>query len=366
VPSIQYLSEIIDSLPIAAIIVNTSGEVRLFNTQAEALLGHSRTAIIGKSMEELVPERFRSSHRVVRKQYMEKAQARPMGAGRDLFGLHMNGAEIPIEIGLSPISTEAGNFTLATIVDLTERRQRSTELQRANDALEQSNLDLQRFAYIASHDLQSPLRNISGFVQLLKLEYGGRLDEQADDWIQRTLKSIEQLQNSIRDLLAYSRVDCGTAHFATSSLKDVVDHSLQLLETSIRDSGAQINVAVLPIVYGDPAQLSQLVQNLIVNALKYRSSAPPIIDISAKRGVDEWVIAVRDNGIGIDPKFTESIFELFSRLHNHHSHPGSGIGLAVCRRVIQRHGGRIWVESVVGRGSIFYFTLPDAKQRVKK
>jgi len=224
-------------------------------------------------------------------------------------------------------------------------------------------MELKQFAYVASHDLQSPLRSISGFVQLLKLEYEGKLDEQAQDWIGRTVRAIAQMQTLIRDLLSYSRVDARSRPFVQIPFIEIVNDARTLLESSIHDSGGQVTWGPLPDVMGDRSQLVQLIQNLIGNGLAYRSDKPPHIHITADRSGEEWVFSVRDNGIGIDPKHHEQIFEIFKRLHNQKEHPGTGIGLAVCRRVVNRHGGRIWVESELGHGSTFHFTIPEEKER---
>lgn len=346
-------------MPTAVVVVDKHGAVKLINTQAEKLLNFNRADLIGKPIEILVPMRFRQHHRDVSANFIAKPAARPMGAGRDLSAQRKDGSEVPVEIGLHPILIEGDTFTLATIVDLTERKRANEDLRRANLALVRSNQDLQRFAYVASHDLQSPLRNIAGFVQLLQLEYAGRLDSQADEWIRRTVKSIEQLQTSIRDLLAYSQVDSTTERLQTISMQDVVDDTLRAHENSLREVNATVVTAEMPIVSGDFSQLLQLLQNLIANAVKYRGADTPRLHITAQRGKNEWVFAVRDNGIGIDEKFTERIFEIFYRLHTAQAYPGTGIGLAICRRIVERHGGRIWVESKLGVGSIFYFTLPD-------
>ena len=239
-------------------------------------------------------------------------------------------------------------------------RQHQDELQQANQALELSNLDLQRFAYVASHDLQTPLRSISGFVQLIQSEYAGRLDAQADDWIQRTVHATQVLQTLIRDLLTYSRVDAEPHPYERVSFREIFDDAVLLLGASIEDSAARVTCGELPTLMADRSQLVQLMQNLIGNALKYRGRAPEV-HVAAQRNDTEWVISVRDNGIGIDPKYHERIFEIFQRLHNQQHYPGSGIGLAVCRRVVHRHSGRIWVESEPGCGSIFYFTIPERK-----
>ncbi len=243
--------------------------------------------------------------------------------------------------------------------------QRTAELAAANQVLERSNIELQQFAYVASHDLQSPLRSISGFVQLLKSEYEGKLDEQADDWIRRTVQAIGQMQTMIRDVLAYSRVESRSRPFAPTAFLDVFNDAVALLESSIRDARGQVSCGDLPVVMGDRSQLVQLMQNLIGNGLKYHSEEAPRVHVSAEHNGDQWTFSVRDNGIGVDPKHHERIFEIFRRLHDQTQYPGTGIGLAVCRRVVARHGGRIWLESEPGHGSVFRFTLSEGTDKIQ-
>jgi PAS domain S-box-containing protein len=232
-------------------------------------------------------------------------------------------------------------------------------LEQTNEALVRSNAELKQFAYIASHDLQTPLRNICGFVQLLHANYAGALDEQANDWIGRTVQCTQQMHTLIQDVLAYSRVDSQALPLQPTPFREVFNDAVALLEAPIQEADGQVTCDELPTVAGDRAQLAQLMQNLIGNALKYHGSEPPRVHVSARPGESEWIFSVRDNGIGITAKHHERIFEIFRRLHNQQEYPGTGIGLAICRRVVHRHGGRIWVESEAGRGSTFYFTIPE-------
>jgi PAS domain S-box-containing protein len=254
-----------------------------------------------------------------------------------------------------------GGWRLAGIVqDVTERARQAAALKQANEALERSNMELQRFAYVASHDLQTPMRSIASFVGLLQTTYADKLDAQASDWIYRTVASIHSLQTLIRDLLDYSRLDAPGRAFESVACRDVFDHAVSLLTASIREAGAQVTCGELPTVNGDRSQLVQLMLNLVGNAIKYRSAAPPRIHVSAELTGQEWTFAVSDNGIGIAPRHHERIFEMFKRLHDQREFPGTGIGLAICRRIVHRHGGRIWVDSDTGKGSVFYFTIPTA------
>jgi PAS domain S-box-containing protein len=353
----------------------------LVNAETEKLFGYHRSELVGQRVEKLVPTRFRVEHPHLRQGFFVSPQARRMGAGRDLFAVRKDGSEFPVEIGLNPIETSEGPFVLSAIVDLTERKRledalrdvnqelerrverRTAELAHSNEALERSNLELMRFAYVASHDLQSPLRSISGFLQLIQRDYAGRLGEEADTWINRVVENTKRMRTLIQDLLAYSRVESTARPFAPTDFREVFDDAIALLEAAIRDTGAQVTCGDLPVVMGDRSQLVQLLQNLIDNGIKYHGPAPPRIHVLAEQSGNEWRFSVHDNGIGIDPKHKERIFEIFQRLHTQQAYPGTGIGLALCRRVVHRHGGRIWVDSHLGRGSVFTFTLPADKER---
>ncbi|QEG40363.1 PAS domain-containing sensor histidine kinase [Roseimaritima ulvae] len=251
-------------------------------------------------------------------------------------------------------------------VDITERIETQQELERlntalaaANEALQQSNLDLQHFASLASHDLQAPLRAISGFSQFLKNEYEGQLDETADGYINRIVGGVQRMNQLIRDLLEFSRVDSQAMPPQRVDLNDTCDDAVALLQAAIKDSEGRVTRDNLPQVSGDPAQLSRVLQNLIGNALKYCRERLPEIHVSAVQQPDQWTITVQDNGIGIPAEDRERVFEIFRRLHRSEEFPGTGIGLAICRRIIQRHGGRIWIEPTEDHGTKIRFTLPN-------
>ena len=232
------------------------------------------------------------------------------------------------------------------------------ELEDRTAALERSNAELEQFAYVASHDLQEPLRTVSSYVQLLAERYAGRIDARADRYIGHSVAAVERMYTLINALLAYSRVDRRGRPLVPTAATAVVAQVLDELAALIRDTAAEITWDPLPTVPADAVQLTQLFQNLIGNALKYRSERPPRIHIGVERRKDRWQLAVRDNGIGIDPEYAQRIFLVFQRLHSWDEYPGSGIGLAICERIVERHGGRLWVESQVGQGATFFFTLP--------
>ncbi len=225
--------------------------------------------------------------------------------------------------------------------------------------LELSNSELKRFAYVASHDLQEPLNHVSNYVQLLEMRYGDRLDEDAKDFIGFAVEGVSLMQTLIDDVLAYSKVDTQIGEFTITDVGVALEKALTNLQRRIRQTQAQIQIAdSLPTLRADGTQLMQLFQNLILNALKFRSSTPPQIEIKVERREDEWLFSVKDNGIGIDPQFHERIFVIFQRLHTRDEYPGTGMGLAICKKIIECHRGKIWVESELGKGSTFYFTIP--------
>lgn len=350
----------VDSAPTAMLMVDGAGTIVLINNEIETLFGYEREELLGKKMEVLVPERYAAHHPDLRAHYLSDAHSRRMGAGRDLYARRKDGGEFPVEIGLNPIKTEEGRFVLAAVVDLTERKRVEAELRAANDALVASNLELQQFAYVASHDLQEPLRTIRIFSEFLQREYRGKLDETADMYVSQISGSAGHMHSLVGDLLSIARVESRARTLKPVSLEEVFESSMTMLATSIADAGATVTSDRLPCVVGDAPQLTQLLSNLIGNSIKYRGADSPKIHVSSTRDKDRWTISVTDNGIGIEPRYFQKIFEIFRRLHASSNYPGTGIGLAVCRRIVQRHDGEIWVESVPGEGSVFSFTLKDA------
>lgn len=236
-------------------------------------------------------------------------------------------------------------------------------LKRSVAELERSNTELQQFAYVASHDLQEPLRTVGSYVELLAVRYKGKIDPTADRYISFVVEGVNRMSALLNDLLAYSRVGTRGKPFAQVQMRRIYELAAGNLRTAIRESGARITVDELPEVAGDDTQLLLLVQNLIANGVKFRKrDAKPEIHISARRGENEWIFSVKDNGIGIEPRFFERIFVIFQRLHTREEYEGTGVGLAICRRIVERHRGRIWVESKPGEGSTFYFSIADKKQ----
>ena len=238
-----------------------------------------------------------------------------------------------------------------------ERKRTEVRLARRSAALQRSNAELEQFAYVASHDMQEPLRMVSSYTQLLAKRYGDKLDGNAREYIDYAVDGVMRMQSLIRDLLQFSRVGRKDQAFDSVSCESLLQTSLLNLAATVRENNAVVTHDSLPIVLGDEMQLSQLFQNLIANAIKYRGEVAPRVHIGCRRGSGEWLFTVKDNGIGIDPEYFDRIFVLFQRLHGKDAYEGTGIGLALCKKIVERHGGKIWVESAVGEGSTFYFTL---------
>lgn len=238
-------------------------------------------------------------------------------------------------------------------------RERTAALASRTKDLERSNGELEQFAYVASHDLQEPLRMVASFTQLLAKRYGDKLDESAHDFITYAVDGATRMQTLITDLLAFSRVGTQAKPLEPTECDAVLDRVLASLKLAIHESEAVIQRDPLPQVMADPVQLGQLFQNLLSNAMKFRGQAQPRIYLSARKDGDSWTFSIRDNGIGISPDHTDRIFVIFQRLHTKVEYPGTGIGLAISKKIVERHGGRIWVEAAPGGGSVFYFTIPS-------
>jgi PAS domain S-box-containing protein len=252
-----------------------------------------------------------------------------------------------------------GSSVVGTMRDVSELKAAAASLEEAVRQLAESNAELERFAYVASHDLHEPLRTISGYVQLMERKFTNDLDDEGKQFLGFVRAATQRMHDLIQDLLSYSRISTGGRATGDVSLDAVVADVKENLELPIRQSGACVRVGELPTVRGDLVQMTQLLQNLMSNALKFHDgNETPMVDVYCDRRADEWVISVQDNGIGIDPECHDLIFEAYKRLHGQEKFPGTGMGLAICRKIVERHGGRIWVESSPGDGTCFRFTLP--------
>jgi PAS domain S-box-containing protein len=346
---------VVEASPHGMVMVDPGGRMVLVNREIERLFGYTREELLGQPIEILVPARTRAHHPSLRTTFQGSPQSRAMGAGRDLFGRRKDGSELPVEIGLNPIETEEGLFVLASVVDISPRKQAEEELRRSNEELE-------RFAYVASHDLQEPLRTVTSYMQLLSRRYRDQLGGDAAEFIDFAVGGAKRMQHLIEDLLAFSRLGTRGRTFVSTDANVMFRTVIRSLQAAIEESHAVVSSDPLPQVLVDAGQFEQLLTNLIGNALKFRGSDPPAVEVTAQRVGRFWQFSVRDNGIGIDPQFADRIFVIFQRLHGREDYPGTGIGLAICKKIVERHGGRIWVTSTPGSGSTFFFTIPAAPE----
>lgn len=332
----DLLHTTLSSIADAVVATDLDHNITFINPVAQALSGWSEAEALGKSIDTVC--------RIV-----EEESAL----------LSRDGRRIPVDTRSAPIRDKRGNTIGAVLVfrDITQRR-------AAEDAVQRSNLDLQQFAYAASHDLKTPLRTVANFSQLLAVRYKNRLDQDANEFIDFIVSAAKHMEQLLDALLEYSRSGEIVEKPRVLGADAALEAALSNLRAEIEETGAKVTHDFLPTLTIDELHLRQIFQNLVGNALKYRSERPPEVHVSAQQNDSEWIFSVRDNGIGIEPQHFERIFGVFKRLHGP-EYPGTGIGLATCRRIVERHGGRIWVESQPGTGSTFRFTLPvNARQPV--
>jgi PAS domain S-box-containing protein len=349
---------LLEAAPDAMVVVSNLGEIVLLNLRAEEQFGYRRDELVGQKVTSIIPAGFAERLVADGTRTAAEALAQQIGTGIELIGHRKDGSEFPIEIMLSPLESDEGILVTAAIRDISARKSAESALQQKIQELNRSNEELEQFAYLASHDLQEPLRMVASYTQLLSRRYKGKLDSDADDFIAFAVDGAAHMQRLIHDLLAYSRVGTKAQQMRETSSEEALRQALMNLRGAIGDSGAQVTHDPLPIVVADEVQLVQVFQNLVGNAIKYQGPGVPKVHISAARsGGKKWVFSVQDNGLGIEPQYFDKIFGMFQRLHKRDEFSGTGIGLAICKKIVERHGGSIWVESQPGQGSTFRFAL---------
>ena len=357
----QHFRDLFELAPDPILITDASGTIVRLNRQAEEQFGYTREELISRSIDVLVPEHARDRHAAHRDHYFAQALTRPMGVGLELSARRKDGSDFPVEISLSPLEQPDGSILVTSIVrDISERQQIALALRQQAEDLKRSNAELEQFAYVASHDLQEPLRMVASFTQLLARKYAGRLDPDADEIIGYAADGAKRLQTLVQDLLNYSRVG---SQFQPElvNCQALVSRIIHDLRQTIEEAEAEVAHTGLPTLRADGSQMNRLLQNLIANSIKFSGNQPPRVHLDAERREGEWLFSVRDNGIGIDPQYSDKVFGIFQRLHSPSEYSGTGIGLAVCKKVVERHRGRIWFESKPGEGTTFFFTIPDAE-----
>lgn len=346
----RRLEALLQSAMDAVLAVDAAHHVVVFNGAAADLFGYTPEEALGLPLDRLLPPPLETDAHWMA-QLLDSGDG-PRGDEMDLHGVHRDGTVFPVEVSVSTLREAWTVYHTVFVRDVTEKRQARLELLR-------SNRDLQQFAFVASHDLRSPLRSIKGYLDLLQSRHAPALEAKGQDLVRRACAAVNQLDMLTTDLLSFARLDARPEMEAAVDCHAVVARCLQMLEADIAQKQAHVTARPLPTVRADPRQLQQLWQNLLGNALTYTGDRDPVIVLDAVRGHHEWVFSVEDNGIGIEPKYREKIFEIFQRLHGQQDYPGSGVGLSICQRIVERHGGRIWVESTAGQGSTFFFTIPD-------
>ncbi len=349
----------LEASPAAMIVVDEEGLIRFANAEAEELFGGE--PLVGKCVEDLLPKELREKHAEQRKSYFRHPVRRSMSALRDLTATRLNGEEFPVEVGLAPMDSPAGRLVLATIIDISERRATEKALEQRAAELEVANERLARFAYVASHDLQEPLRKIAAFSDLLgeAMAQGDMTEARHANDVMRT--SALRARQLVDDLLTYSRMINEAQQLRDLDLREEIALAVDDLSQMIEETGTRIDVETPPVrIRADRSQLARLFNNILSNAIKYRKpNQPPKIRISAtsaKPGVMR--LAIADNGIGFETKYTKAIFEPFKRLHSKAQYPGTGIGLAICKSIADRHGWALDVKSRPGEGATFFLTMP--------
>jgi len=370
----KQLRSLLEAAPDAMIICNGAGNIALINSRTETMFGYPRSELMNEHIRVLVPQwHFEAD--------LDTAGSMAPGPAGEFDAVRRDGTSFPVEISLSPLEVDGGILITTAIRDITARRQVEEERARAEEkvrqlnqhledrvlerteALLRSNDELAQFAYVASHDLQEPLRTVLIYTELFARQYDRVLDPDGRKFMNYITDNARRMEHLIRDLLEFSKIESDReTPFSEIPGSLALDEALSNLLARIDECGAKITRGDLPNVHGDRIQLCRVFQNLVGNAIKYRHpERPPCIKIAAESKAGEWVFSVKDNGIGIEPEYTEKVFGIFKRLHGR-DNPGTGMGLAICRKIVGRHGGRIWVESTPDVGSIFYFTLPAVTQ----
>lgn len=352
----RLLARGVESALEAIILTDHNGSINYVNPAYLNLTSFTFTELKGKKLNTLISD----LNEIDFKNLLLSNQSENKIWTGEATGYKKNGSAYEVYMTIAPVYDEFQKLEGFVSIqnDITELKKAKEDLAQRATELARSNAELEQFAYVASHDLQEPLRMVSSFCQLLKKRYYDKLDKDANEFIDFAVDGAKRMQTLISDLLLYSRVGTRGKPFAKTDCNDIINKVLKNLQISIEDSDATINIKDLPTTVADETQLVQLFQNIIGNAIKFRNSKSPEISVASKRKNGQWQFSIKDNGIGIAPKYQNKIFTIFQRLENKENYPGTGIGLAVCKKIIERHRGKIWVKSEPGKGCAFYFTLP--------
>ncbi len=367
------LRAIFENVSEGIITIDENGIVESVNPSAANLFGYAKEEIIGRNVSMLMPEPYRSEHDQYLENYKQTGEAKIIGIGREILGLKKDGTIFPFHLSVSEVILPERRIFTGILFDLTRQRQNEKQLENYASALEKSNQELQNFVYVASHDLQEPLRKIQTFGDRLFQNEKANLSEKGQDYLSRIVNAAERMQDLINGLLSLSRVETEAKEFDSVDLNQVLKGVLNDLEVAIQRSGTTIETGNLPIIEAESFQMRQLFQNLIANALKFRSpERQPVVKVHCTylqankpaeqpEKADQVSIRVEDNGMGFDQKFQKQVFEIFKKL-NSSKEKGTGIGLAICQKITDRHNGQITVNSKIGEGTTFFVNLPITQQ----
>ena len=350
----SYVDNILKSMAETLMVIDTDGTIQRVNQAAISLLGYERHELIGRSAGDL----FEEGVDVL--SLLKQSELNDVIRRVDTSVVTKDGRHVAVSLSGSVMRDEDGEIQGMVCVaqDITERKRTQEILERQTRELARSNSELEQFAWVASHDLQEPLRMVASYTQLLSKRYKGKLDADADEFIAFAVDGATRMRRLINALLELSRVGTRGKDFEATDCEAIYDRTLVNLQGLVEESGAVVTHDRLPTVMGDVTQLGQLFQNLIANAIKFRGDEQLTVHVGAEQRNGHWEFCVRDNGIGIDPEYAERIFVVFQRLHGKGDRPGTGIGLSICKKIVELHGGRIWVKSQPDEGAAFYFTLP--------
>lgn len=355
------LRALVDNTVDAIITIDEIGVIEQFNKSCEKIFGYTAEEVIGRNVKILMPEEYAHNHDQFLRNYMDTGVAKIIGIGREVKAMRKDGSVFPIDLSVAEVREQNGiRFFSGIIRDITVRKQAEEEIFR-------SNTELERFAYVASHDLQEPLRMVSNFTELLNSEYGSQFDGTARQYMQFITSAARRMQDLVGDLLEYSRIGHSEEKMSPLHGDEIMQTVLQNLNSAIKSAKAQITFDNFPDIYWSPMLFTRLLQNLVGNAIKYRApDRVSHVHVGCEDQGNQWLFSVKDNGIGIKEEYFKHVFALFKRLHGKSEYGGTGIGLAMCKKIVENAGGKIWLTSEFGQGSTFYFTLPKNHHQIRE
>ncbi len=356
----SILTAVVDNMVDGIVTIDETGRITSFNRACTQIFGYEVQEVIGKNIMMLMPDPNYSEHDTYLSNYLTTGTA-----GREANAVRKDGTVFPVDLSVSAFAIGGVQYFSGIIRDITKIKQAEDNRQKLLTRLTESNTELERFAYVASHDMQEPLRMVLNFSQIIVNDYGDKLDDDGREYLKIVADSAMRMRDMVQDLLEYARLGSEGLRYAKVDLAVELNHVLENLREMIRDSKTVITCDPMPKLFGNAVQLMRLMQNLIANAIKYQHpDRTPVIHIHLVNQGDMWEICVEDNGMGIDARYVQQVFEPFRRLHNWDTIKGTGLGLSVCKKIVEHHGGRIWVESVPGTGSQFYFTLSKERRAI--